>query len=155
MKRSRFHRSGRNPFRDFNFMADTVSKKKRSEIMRLVKSKGSKMELAVRKILDKRKLRYKKNVRGLPGTPDIAFPDKKLVVFLDSCFWHGCRWHGSIPTSNRKFWLKKIQDNKKRDRATNLKYKRMSWKVFRFWEHDLKKKGFKFDGKKIKYGHKK
>ena len=113
-------------------MADTVSKKKRSEIMRAVKSKDSKMELAVRKILRKKELHYRKNVRGLPGTPDIAFVEKKLVIFLDSCFWHGCRWHGSIPASNKKFWLKKIRENKKRDKITNLKYKRMGWEVLRF-----------------------
>jgi len=103
------------------------------------------MELAVRKRLDEKGLRYKKNVSGLPGTPDIAFPDKKLVIFLDSCFWHGCRWHGSRPASNKKFWLKKIQDNKKRDRAVNLEYKRMGWKILRFWEHELNKKDFKLD----------
>ena len=81
-------------------MADTVSKKRRSEIMRAVKSKDSKMELAVRKILNQKKLRYKKNVRGLPGTPDIAFPDRKLGIFLDSCFWHGCKCK-RLPKANR------------------------------------------------------
>jgi len=126
-------------------MADTVSKKKRSEIMRAVKSKDSKMELSLRKILNKKGLHYRKNVRGLPGTPDIALVDKKLVIFLDSCFWHGCRWHGSIPASNKKFWLKKLQDNKKRDKVTNLKYKRTGWKVLRIWEHQLNKKGFKLN----------
>ena len=91
--------------------------------------------------LGKAKLRYKKHVSYLPGKPDIAFVDKKVVVFVDSCFWHGCRWHGTMPTSNKKFWMKKILANKERDKKTNLEYKKMGWKAIRFWEHALKNKG--------------
>ena len=119
--------------------------------MRAVKSKDSKMELAVRKILNQKKLRYKKNVRGLPGTPDIAFPDRKLGIFLDSCFWHGCAKHGTFPATRPKFWAKKIARNKTRDKAVNRHYKKMGWKAMRIWEHDLKKKNFKLDFKKIKF----
>ncbi len=118
---------------------DIHSKRKRSQIMQAVKSRDSKMEIAFRRQLSKLKLRYRTNVSRLPSSPDIAFIGRKLVIFLDSCFWHGCRWHGSMPSSNRKFWADKIAANKKRDKRVRLKYKRMGWKVLRFWEHTLKK----------------
>jgi len=100
--------------------------------------------------LSRAKLRYKKHVSKLPGTPDVAFIGKKTVIFVDSCFWHGCRWHGTMPASNKKFWVKKISMNKERDRKTNREYKKMGWKVIRIWEHKLKKKDFKFDVKMLK-----
>lgn len=117
---------------------DTVSKKKRSEIMARVKSKGSQMERSLMRELSKAKLRYRKHVSGLPGTPDIVFRNKKLVIFLDSCFWHGCRWHGTTPSTNTKFWSDKIAANKNRDRKVNREYKKMGWKVLRFWGHNIK-----------------
>lgn len=97
------------------------------------------MEMALRKELSQRKLRYRTNVARLPGKPDIAFTAKRLVIFLDSCFWHGCRWHGSMPSSNKRFWSKKIQRNKERDKSVNIKYKKMGWHILRFWEHELKR----------------
>ena len=118
---------------------DIHSKRKRSEMMRAVKNKDSKMEIAFRRRLSKLKLRYRTNVSRLPSSPDVAFIGHKLVIFLDSCFWHGCRWHGSMPSSNRKFWGDKLAANKKRDKRVKLKYKRMGWKVLRFWEHTLRK----------------
>ncbi len=123
----------------FSELMDTVSKKKRSEMMRAVRSKNSKMEIAFRKELSKLKLRYRTNVSRLPSSPDIVFTRDKLAVFLDSCFWHGCRWHGSTPSSNKRFWIQKIEANKKRDKRVRLKYRQMGWKVLRFWEHTLKK----------------
>lgn len=120
-------------------MADIFSKKKRSEIMRAVKSKDSKIELSLRRELNRIKVRYKKHVFGLPGTPDIVFRSRRLVIFVDSCFWHGCRWHGSMPMTNRKFWRKKINRNKEKDKEVNREYRRMGWKVLRFWEHQIKK----------------
>ena len=118
---------------------DTVSKNKRSEIMSRVKSKNSKIEMYLGRELSKVKLRYRKHVSGLPGKPDIAFIGKKVVVFVDSCFWHGCRWHGSKPSTNKKFWCDKITRNKERDKEINNKYRQMGWKVLRFWEHQIKK----------------
>lgn len=104
-----------------------------------IKGKDSKIERCLREALSKAGLRYRKNVNRLPGKPDVAFIGKKVVVFLDSCFWHGCRRHGSMPTSNRKFWREKIRKNKERDRIVKREYKRMGWIALRFWEHDLKK----------------
>lgn len=116
---------------------DVVSKQKRSEIMRAIKSRDSNMEMLLQKSLSKQGLRYRKNVTRLPGKPDIAFISKRIAVFLDSCFWHGCKRHCRLPASNRKYWIAKIKCNKDRDRAVNKGYKVMSWKAPRFWEHDL------------------
>ncbi len=118
--------------------------------MSRVKSKGSKIEMILMRELSKTKLHYKKHVSKLPGTPDVALIGKNTVIFVDSCFWHGCRWHGTMPASNKKFWVKKISMNKERDRKTNREYKKMGWKVIRIWEHNLKKQGFKFDVKMLK-----
>lgn len=120
-------------------MTDIFSKRKRSEIMSRVKSKGSLMEMSLMGELTKARLRYSKHVSGLPGTPDIVFRNKKLVVFLDSCFWHGCRWHGTMPSSNRAFWSEKLSANKRRDKIANREYAKMGWRVLRFWEHQIKK----------------
>ena len=129
---------------------DTVSKKKRSEIMSRVKSRDSKMEISFRKELSKRGFRYRKNAGKYLGKPDVVLPKHKTVIFLDSCFWHGCRRHGTLPGTRRKFWVAKIERNKKRDKAVVRHYKKIGWKIFRIWEHDLKRKNFNFDFKKIK-----
>lgn len=134
---------------------DTVSKQKRSEIMSHVKSKDSKIEILFRKELWKSGLRYRKNSSKYFGKPDIVLPKYKSVVFVDSCFWHGCKKHCRLPAVREKFWTMKINGNKRRDEKVNQFYKKMDWQIIRIWEHDLKKKGFKFDAKKIKYGHKK
>jgi len=116
---------------------DKDSKKKRSEIMRAIRSRDSKMELVLRRELNKRGIRYRKNVARMVGKPDIVFLKKKLVVFLDSCFWHGCKKHCRLPTSNRKYWTKKIERNQQRDKDVNKIYQFMGWKFARFWEHDI------------------
>ena len=118
---------------------DTVSKRKRSEIMRAIRSKDSQIENLLRKELRKRKIRFKANIVSLPGKPDIVFARKKLAIFIDSCFWHGCKSHCRIPQANRKYWMAKIGGNKLRDEKVNAIYRKMDWKVLRFWEHQIKK----------------
>lgn len=121
-------------------MADTVTKKERSRIMRAVKSKDTGMERVLRKELRKKGYKFKTNVSKLAGKPDIVFKKKKAVIFLDSCFWHGCRFHCRMPATNAQYWKEKIARNKKRDREINKKYKKMGWTVLRFWEHQIKKR---------------
>ncbi len=77
--------------------------------------------------------------RQLPGSPDFLFPDNKLAVFVDGCFWHGCPRCYRRPKSNRKFWDEKIQQNRKRDRKVTSHLRRTGWRVIRVWEHDLQK----------------
>lgn len=119
-------------------MADTVSKKKRSEIMSKIRSAETGIEDKFRKGLWKKGLRYRKNVKNMIGKPDIYFSRKKVVVFLDSCFWHGCKFHCRMPKSNVEYWTKKIERNKKRDKEVTSYYKKNDFVIFRFWEHEIK-----------------
>ncbi len=129
---------------------DTVSKEKRSEIMRSVKSKDTKMEIAFRKSLWAAGFRYRKNASKYFGKPDIVLKKYKTVIFLDSCFWHGCEKHGTVPATKKDFWEKKLSRNKARDAEVNRYYKKNGWKLFRIWEHDLENKKFHFNFEKIK-----
>jgi len=128
-------------------MADNVSKKKRSEIMSKIKNKDSKIEILFRKELWKRGFRYSKNSTKYFGKPDVVLLKHKTVVFVDSCFWHGCKKHCRIPTVRKKYWTGKIKRNKERDKEVSKYYKKQNWKVFRVWEHDLIKSNFKIKTK--------
>lgn len=75
---------------------------------------------------------------GLPGRPDIIFLQKRVAIFLDGCFWHGCRHCRSIPTTNRQFWSTKIGENRKRDARAVRALRSMGWTAIRIWEHELK-----------------
>ncbi len=120
-------------------MADTVSKKKRSEIMGTVRSKDTKMEIAFRKAIWRKGFRYSKNSSKYFGKPDIVLKKYKTVIFLDSCFWHGCKKHCRIPIARKKYWTEKIERNKQRDKEVNSYYKKVGWKIIRVWEHDIKR----------------
>lgn len=119
-------------------MADKVTPDIRTRTMRGVKSKDSKMEVKFRSALWRSGLRFYKNAKNLPGKPDIVFPKLKIVVFLDSCYWHGCPLHLRMPKSNLDYWLPKIERNKKRDNEINVYYTENGWRIFRIWEHELK-----------------
>ena len=118
--------------------------------MSRVKSKDSEIEKLFRKVLWKAGFRYRKNSSKYFGKPDIVLPKYKAVIFVDSCFWHGCKKHCRLPVTKKKFWTEKINGNKRRDKKVSQFYKKMDWKIIRIWEHDLKKKGFKFEAKKLK-----
>jgi DNA mismatch endonuclease (patch repair protein) len=119
---------------------DIFSKKKRSEIMSRVRNKDSKIEISLRKALWAAGFRYRKNDTKYFGKPDIVLPKYKTVIFVDSCFWHGCKTHGTMPTTRKEFWEKKIARNKERDQEVNSYYKEKGWNVIRVWEHELKQK---------------
>lgn len=109
--------------------------------MSKIKGKNTKPEIALRKALWKLGLRYRLNVKNLPGKPDIVIRKKKLVIFVDGEFWHGYNWREKRPKikSNRGYWIKKIEGNISRDKRTNLELKKLGWHVLRFWEKDVKK----------------
>ena len=106
--------------------------------MSKVRSKDSKIEIEFRKKLWQAGFRYRKNATKYFGKPDIVLPKYKTVIFIDSCFWHGCKKHGSMPQTRKRFWEAKIERNKQRDREVNRYYKKIGWKIFRIWEHKLK-----------------
>lgn len=108
--------------------------------MKQVKSKNSAIEIALRKELWSRGLRYQKNVTKIFGKPDIVFKGKKIAVFCDSEFWHGYNWEERKRDfkSNQNFWIPKIERNMQRDIEVTKELRRQGWKVMRFWGKDIK-----------------
>lgn len=105
--------------------------------MSMIRGSNTRPEIKLRKGLWSKGLRYKlKN--DLPGRPDLFFPAIKLAVFVDGCFWHGCKEHFQIPSTNTEFWLEKIGKNVERDRQVNLELEKHGWTVLRLWEHELR-----------------
>ena len=117
---------------------DIWDKKKRSVVMAKIRSKDTKPEWIVRRYLYSRGYRYRKNVKGLPGTPDIVLSKYGIVIFIHGYFWHGHEIDGHIPHSNIDFWKKKIERNKQRDERNKETLKRLGWKVMTVWECQLK-----------------
>ncbi len=117
---------------------DIWSKKKRSAVMAKIKSKDTKPEWIVRRYLFSRGYRYRKNVKGLPGTPDIVLRKYGIVIFIHGCFWHGHEVDGHIPRSNSDYWHRKIERNQQRDKKNKEALKKMGWKVMTIWECQLK-----------------
>lgn len=121
-------------------MADTMTPEQRSRCMAAIKGKDTKPELIVRKYLFSRGLRFRLQVRNLPGKPDIVLPKYRTVIFVDGCFWHGhedCRYY-RLPKSNVRFWQEKISRNIERDRRTEAELTALGWRVIRVWECGLK-----------------
>lgn len=119
--------------------ADVFSPKKRSEVMRAVKGKDTKPELALRKALHRLGYRYRLNVRELPGKPDLVFPGRRTVIFVHGCFWHGhgCKRGRRVPKTNRAYWEDKIARNRARDRKNVAALKALGWRVITIWECEL------------------
>ncbi|MFZ5616382.1 MAG: very short patch repair endonuclease [Pseudomonadota bacterium] len=119
---------------------DIFSAEKRSEIMRAVKAKDTKPEIALRKALFAKGFRYRLNVRDLPGKPDLVFPKYRAVLFVHGCFWHGhdCARGARAPKTNAAYWRAKIARNRLRDRETIAALQRHGWYVKISWECDLK-----------------
>lgn len=124
-------------------MADNHSKEIRSKNMSHIRSTNSKPEELVRKHLFSKGFRYRKNVKDLPGCPDIVLPKYRTVVFVNGCFWHKHDCPRFVwPTSNTEYWTKKIAGNVERDKANELKLAVLGWKVITVWECELKKNRF-------------
>ncbi|NHA00602.1 very short patch repair endonuclease [Nocardioides sp. W3-2-3] len=96
-------------------------------------------ELAVRRLVHARGLRYRINYRPEPTlrrTGDLVFTKARVVVFIDGCYWHGCPEHFVMPVRNREFWESKIRRNQERDAETTSALRQCGWTVLRFWEHE-------------------
>ena len=117
-------------------MVDTVSSKRRSEIMSRIRAKGTKPEMAVRQLAHSMGYRFRLHRADLPGTPDMVFPSRRKLIFVHGCFWHqhsGCP-DGRIPKSNRDYWRKKLGRNVERDREHQVALREMGWEVLVIWE---------------------
>jgi DNA mismatch endonuclease (patch repair protein) len=118
-------------------MVDKISKERRSENMKAIRS-VSLLENEVTRALWKKGLRFRKNVKGMIGKPDIVIKKYKVVIFIDSCFWHHCPTHGTIPKSNTDYWTEKISKNIARDRKVTMHYNDIGWNLYRIWEHEVR-----------------
>lgn len=110
-----------------------------SRRMSAVKRRDNGPELAVRRRLHAAGLRYRVAFH-VPGqrrrTIDIAFPGRRLAVYIDGCFWHGCPVHGTAPKANATWWADKLAANRARDADVTLQLEALGWTVLRFWEHE-------------------
>lgn len=119
-------------------MSDVFSVAKRSHVMSRIRSRGNKdTELALITLLRKHGITGWRRHQDVFGKPDFLFREKRLALFVDGCFWHGCPKHCKIPTGNRGFWEKKLSANRDRDRRVNRELRKLGWRVIRIWEHQL------------------
>lgn len=120
-------------------MVDTFSPLQRSRIMRAVKSEGTTTEKRCEVLLRTLRIRFRKHVDTLPGRPDFFCRDANLAIFVHGCFWHGhkdCK-HAALPTSNTKYWQKKISGNRRRDERVRKELRRQGYRTAVFWECKL------------------
>jgi DNA mismatch endonuclease (patch repair protein) len=119
---------------------DRLSSADRSALMSKVRSRGNKStERKFRSLLIRAGLKgWRVQPTAVTGKPDFAFVKRRVAVFIDSCFWHGCPKHCRHPKSNTKYWRMKIRSNTKRDLVVTKKLRKDGWSVLRIWEHDLK-----------------
>lgn len=113
----------------------TATKKMRSN-----RRVDTKPEVALRSLLHRKGLRFRKDYpirlpNGKTVHPDIVFTRKKLAIFVDGCFWHSCPEHGTTPKTNQNYWIPKLKENVERDRNTDEGLRASGWKVIRIWEH--------------------
>lgn len=123
-------------------MADVHSKETRSYNMSKIRAKDTKPEMLVRKFLFSNGFRYRLNVKGLPGKPDIVLPKYKMIIFVHGCYWHGhegCKYF--VPPKTRtEWWLEKINANKARDKRNISELTEKGWNYTVIWECELKPK---------------
>lgn len=118
-------------------MADNLTPEQRSRTMSRIRSKDTKAELTLRRLLHRRGLRYRVHMNALPGKPDVVFTKKRIAVFVDGDFWHGWKfaeWCEKL----QPYWRKKIEGNQIRDRMNDARLAEQGWTVLRIWEHEVK-----------------
>jgi DNA mismatch endonuclease (patch repair protein) len=122
-------------------VADVYTKSKRSEIMSRVRNKQTQPEDIVASILQGLGVKYERNVRTLPGQPDLAIRSRKVAIFVNGCFWHGHRNcpRAKLPQTNVAFWMAKIEINKRRDRRAARSLRQKGWHVITIWQCRLRK----------------
>lgn len=109
--------------------------------MSRIRGTNTSIEVAVRKYLFKKGFRYRKNVKDLPGKPDIVLPKYKTVIFVHGCFWHrheGCKY-ATTPSSNSEYWQSKFLRNTENDKKHVQELTSLGWKVITIWECEIKK----------------
>lgn len=122
-------------------MPDVFSPQKRSEIMARVRGRENKAtELRLVTLLRRASISGWRRREALYGKPDFTFRKRRIVIFVDGCFWHSCPKHGSQPATNSDFWKAKLRRNIERDELVNKTLRESGWKVLRIWQHELTRK---------------
>ena len=122
-------------------MADTMTQQQRHDCMSHIRSKDTAPEVIVRRELFRLGFRFRKNVRSLPGTPDIVLPKYRTAIFINGCFWHGhkdCRLY-TVPKTNVEFWTAKIKHNQERDLLNIQRLETLEWNAITLWECQVHK----------------
>ena len=120
-------------------MADIFTKEKRSKIMSNISGKETKPEIIVRKYLFSKGYRFRKNVKNLPGKPDIVLKKYNTIIFVHGCFWHnheGCK-RSKLPETRKEFWKKKIYGNVERDKMNLKLLNDLGWNTVVLWQCEL------------------
>ena len=120
-------------------MADNLTPAERSRVMSRVRAVDARPEIAVRRLLHRMGYRYRLHYSELPGNPDIVFPKRRKVVFVNGCFWHRhhCRNGQRLPRSHRRFWRRKLEGNKARDQQNLSKLRKLGYAVRIIWECEV------------------
>ncbi|HZB89548.1 MAG TPA: very short patch repair endonuclease [Terracidiphilus sp.] len=121
-------------------MTDNRSPQSRSALMARIGGKDTAPELLVRRLLHSFGYRFRLHKRELPGTPDLVFPSRKKIIFVNGCYWHahGCRI-GKLPKSHLDFWGPKLERNRDRDRINKAALRAMGWAVLTVWQCQTRK----------------
>ena len=120
-------------------MADVFDTAKRSQVMARVRGRDTKPEMAVRRYLHARGLRFRLHRRDLPGRPDLVFTSRRIAVFVHGCFWHqhpGCK-RAKLPQTRADFWREKLEGNVERDAAALAELEAASWTALVVWECEI------------------
>lgn len=125
-------------------MTDTLTPEERSERMSRIRSKDTKPEMIVRRLVHGMGYRYRLHRRDLPGIPDLVFPSLKKVIFVHGCFWHrhpdpNCRL-ARLPKSRLDFWQPKLEANRERDMEKQAELSNLGWKSLVVWECQISDK---------------
>jgi DNA mismatch endonuclease (patch repair protein) len=112
----------------------------RSRIMRAIRSRDTTPEMLVRRMLHAAGYRFRLSVKSLPGCPDLVFPSRRKIIFVNGCFWHGhsCPRGARVPKKNRGYWVGKVARNRERDNQNLRKLRALGWRTLTVWECRVK-----------------
>ncbi len=121
-------------------MADVLTPEQRRRNMAAIKSKDTKPEILVRRLIHNMGYRYRLHRKDLPGKPDMVFPIFRKVIFVHGCYWHmhNCRFGRVTPKTNARFWKNKRESNKERDKRNRKNLKKQGWDILTIWECQLR-----------------
>src|SRR6266566_1592915 len=119
-------------------MTDTISKEQRSELRARVRGINTTPERTLRGALRRKGIRYRSYQRIAGATVDLVLPQDHIAIFVNGCFWHGCPWHYTRPSTRKAFWKEKLLSNRRRDAKQKRALKLGGWRVVVVWEHSLR-----------------